>query len=471
MVKTVTNRIGLLMPDGVGLRNFVLGPFLRESVKEFAVAAMHTLPEPSVDIYRRWVMANRVEWVPLQEYRERPIPFTLRNSLAFAQMHWVKTFPMQERLKAPIVGSWRTKGATRLAKCVGRFSATPKRIRLLDRMHSAAVRRYSSEFKYYRRLLENVRPSVLFCSHQRPPIIIPAVLAAQSLNIPTCTFIFSWDNLASKGRIAAPFDHYFVWSELMRKELLQYYPDVTEDRIHIVGTPQFDPYDDESLLMSRDEFFRSLNADPNRPLVCYSGGDIHNIDDPNHVRTLLDAIRCGAIRGNPQVVLRPAPVDDGTRYDALRESYPELIYAKPAWVSTRANSWRSVIPLPEDVRFLTNITKHADLNVNFGSTMTIDFALRDKPVINVAFDVTDPPPFAMPLWDYQRKFEHYRPVIEFQAARFARSPEELALHVNDYLDNPALDRDGRRRLVELQVDLPIGRSSRKILDVLKQISG
>jgi hypothetical protein len=458
------------MPDGVGLRNFVLGPFLRETVKDFEIAALHTVPETSVDIYRRSEVGHRVEWLPLQHYRERPVPFILRNSLAYAQMHWVNTFPMQERLRAPVQGSWRTKGATHLAKRIGRFSASPKRIGLLDRLHSAAVRRHSSEFKYYRRLLQHWKPSVLFCSHQRPPIIIPAVLAAQSLKIPTCTFIFSWDNLASKGRIAAPFDHYLVWSELMRKELLQYYPDVTPDRVHIVGTPQFDPYGDATLLAPREEFFRSISADPRRPLICYSGGDVHNVDDPNHVRTLLDAIRSGQIRKNPQVVLRPSPVDDGRRYDALRTDYPELIYARPAWVSTRSNSWRSVIPLPEDVAFLTNITQHADLNVNFGSTMTIDFALRDKPVINLAFDVTNPPPFAMPLWEYQRRFEHYRPVIDFRAARFAKSADELAAHVNDYLDDPSLDREGRRRLVELQVDLPIGNSTQKIVHVLKRIS-
>ena len=44
------------------------------------------------------------------------------------------------------------------------------------------------------------------------------MLAAKSLGIPTATFIFSWDNLSSKGRIAAPFDYYLVWSEHMGDE-------------------------------------------------------------------------------------------------------------------------------------------------------------------------------------------------------------------------------------------------------------
>ena len=87
----------------------------------------------------------------------------------------------------------------------------------------------------YREIFNRIRPAVLFCSHQRPTTVLPAVLAARSLGIPTATFIFSWDNLSSKGRIAAPFDHYLVWSDHMRQELLQFYPHVPHENVHIVG--------------------------------------------------------------------------------------------------------------------------------------------------------------------------------------------------------------------------------------------
>jgi hypothetical protein len=67
-------------------------------------------------------------------------------------------------------------------------------------------------------------------------------------------------------------------------------------------------------------------------------------------------------------------------------------------------------------------------------------------------------------------FEHYRPVCELGAARLARSPDELPAHVNAYLANPALDRENRRRLVELEVGWGLGQSSRRIVDVLESIS-
>jgi hypothetical protein len=126
--------------------------------------------------------------------------------------------------------------------------------------------------------------------------------------------------------------------------------------------------------------------------------------------------------------------------------------------------------MPEDIQFLANLTNHADLNVNLGSTMTLDFGLHDKPVVNIAFDVADPPIFGMPVWDYYYFFEHYRPVWELGASRPARSPDELAQYVNEYLENPSLGREGRKKLAAMQVGAPLDASSSLILKTLEGIA-
>jgi hypothetical protein len=119
---------------------------------------------------------------------------------------------------------------------------------------------------------------------------------------------------------------------------------------------------------------------------------------------------------------------------------------------------------------LANLTAHADLNVNFGSTMTLDFALHDRPVVTPAFNVTEPPVFNMPLRDFCLQFEHYRPVAELGAARFATAPGELAQFINAYLADSTLDREGRRRLVALHVNEPPGTSSQRVVDALMRVA-
>ncbi|MFL5733351.1 MAG: hypothetical protein ACJ78Q_09125 [Chloroflexia bacterium] len=459
----------LLIPDGVGTRNFVLGPFLRHASAKGQVHTLHTIPNDLLPIYSA-ELSDKVQWHTLNPYHGSRLSLFLSEALAYGHMVWADTGAMRLKVKAPVKGSFQTRAMTGATRAVGRAAASPRRIKALDRWHSSVASRLP-EVEPYRQLFRKIKPSVLFCSHQRPSIIIPPVLAARSLGIPTATFIFSWDNLSSKGRIAAPFDHYLVWSELMRDELLHFYPDVNPEQVHVVGTPQFDPYADTKLLWSREEFFRQIGGDPTRPLICYSGGDSYTCpEDQEHVRVLMELIHGGRIKDDPQVVLRPAPVDGGSRYDKVRKLFPDLIYSAPVWAHTKPGDWSRSVPLPEDVQLLANLTHHSDMNVNMGSTMTLDFSIHDKPVVNVAFDVAQPPSHGVPLWDFVRLFDHYRPVIEFGTSRFARSEDEYAEHVNTYLENPALDREGRRKFVDLEVSGPLGQASSRIVETLEQIA-
>jgi hypothetical protein len=432
------------------------------------VSVLHNIPEAIADRHVAPISSG-VQWVPLRTYRERGLASFLRYTVGYAHMYWANTQAMRYNRRAPITGSWRRRALHHASRTAGRVAAWPDAIAALDWCQQRSVAA-APEVHHYRAWLEKEQPSILLCSHQRPPMVLPAVLAAKSLGITTATMVFSWDNLTSKGRIAAPFDHYLVWSEHMRADLQRFHPKIASDRIHVVGTPQFDLYADPSILWSRDDFCRRLGADPGRPIVCYSGGDAGTApEDPEHVAILAELIRSGRINGTPQLLVRPSPVDDGRRYDAVRARFPELLYVKPAWIDAESGDWSQVMPLPEDIVFLANLTHHADLNVNLASTMTLDFAIHDKPVVNIAFDVADPPPFGTALWDFYYRFEHYRPVVELGAARFARSADELADHVNTYLRHPELDRDARRRLVQLQLSVPIGESGRRVVDALTTI--
>lgn len=461
----------LLLPDGVGVRNFLLGRFARAAVERGPVAVLHVIPEALVGDYAA-PFGAAVSWHPLLPFDAGRLAETLGSALGYAHMHWGGTRAMRRRLatpaRAPSLGRW---AMTRTARALGRAVATPEGIAWLARRHQALAAS-APAVAHYRRQFQSLRPGFVLASHQRPLEVLAPVLAARELGIPTATFVFSWDNLTSKGRILAPFDHYLVWSPLMRDELLRFYPGVPPEHVHVVGTPQFEPYADESLRWTREEFCARVGLDPARRVICYSGGDAGTCpDDAAHVRLLLDLIRAGRIPGSPQLLLRPSPVDDGRRYAEVRARYPELIYCPPAWRHPEPGRWSRALPTAHDIPLLANLTRHCDVNVNVASTMTLDFALHDRPVVNVAFDMAQPPPLGAPVWELYYQFEHYRPVMALRAARAARSPEELVEHLSAYLADPALDREGRRRLVEMQVMRPIEGASERILSVLDRLAG
>jgi hypothetical protein len=464
----------LLLPDGVGARNFLLGSFVGLAVTRWNLSILHAIPQDRLATYSATLDAaglnGGVQWQTLRRDREDPATYFLRVATSYAHMYWADTFSMRRKRSMPPQGSPRARRLQRLGRLTGRLAASLSGVDALDRWHQKAAGRLPAVADY-RDLFSRIRPAVLLCSHQRPAPVLAPVLAARALGIPTATCIFSWDNLTSKGRIAAPFDYYLVWSEHMAGELMRYHPGIAPDRVYVVGTPQFDPYADRSLLWPKAAFYAHIGAEPSRPLICYSGGDPGTSpEDPDHVAGLMDMIRAGAVRQWPQVLLRPAPSDPGVRFAGVRGSYRELLFVPPAWVHSRPGDWSGVLPLPEDVTFLANLTAHADLNINVASTMTLDFAIHDKPVVNVAFDVASPPPHGRPLWEVFYQYEHYRPVVELGAARIARSQEDLAAHVNAYLESPALDQEARQKLVKLELGVPPGEGARAILAALDRIA-
>lgn len=461
--------VALLLPDGVGVRNFVLGSFAERVAEAGPVLALHALSD---DLVARYAPSTPdYDWQPLYPAVPGRVSELLASATGYAHMYWARTAAMQRRLGQRVTAPTRGRRAMiRTARALGRLAARPSGIAMLERLHHATVVR-SDAYAHYHALFARTRPGVLFCTQQRAPLAAAPVLAARALGIPTAAFIFSWDNLSSKQRIAAPFEHYCVWSDAMRDELRRFYPEVPPARIHVLGAPQFDPYADADVLWTREAFCRRVGADAHRPIICYSGGDTGTCpDDAHHVALLLRLIREGRIPGSPQVLLRPSPVDDGRRYEAVRREFPELRYLPPAWVHTVPGDWSRVAPLPEDVALLANVTHHCALNVNVASTMTLDFALRDRPVVNVAFDVTAPPPLGRPLRDVYYRYEHYAPVVAIGAARMAYDADDLARHVTAYLADPALDRAARAELAALEVVLPVGGAGRRIADLLLRLA-
>lgn len=460
--------VALLLPDGVGTRNFLVGPFRDAARDHLSISVLSALPDSARGLYER-DDAEPIAWERYRDYRDTPELYMLRNVLTYAHMYSIDTFGMRCLRSLPLKGRSKQRVAAEAARIIGRGVATVGGLRWLDdRLARAAAK--IPETARYRELFERTRPAVLLSSNQRPTGVLPAVLAAKSLGIPTATCIFSWDNLTSKGRIAAPFDHYLVWGAIMKRELKQFYPHIPDDRIHVVGALQFDPHADRRFLKTREAFCQEIGADPSRPLLCYSSGEPNNSpEDQDHTELVLQLIQSGRIAGRPQLLLRPTPTVEAGRFEGVRRRHPELIYSKPDWVSARNEEWSQSIPRPADVALLTNIAHHCDVNISVASTMTLDFAIHDRPIVNVAFDIANPPPFKYPLWDYYYKFEHYLPVIAAEAALFSRSADDLATHINTYLQDPGLHRENRRRLLTEELGVPVGDASQCIVDTLRRI--
>jgi len=461
----------LLLPDGIGIRNFILTDFINRLIASGPVIVWHALPEELVAPYQtEW--GNKASWHQLPVHSEGHLPFLLRRGKNMAQLYWqsepgtdVILHYMTNRIGSGLRGL-----RNRLAAGLGKiFSHAHAGIITLDRLHARAVQK-QAYFKAYLQFLQQHQPAVVFCSHQRSERAVPAMLAARALNIPTATFIYSWDNLP-KGRMAVHSDYFLVWSDHMRAEMLQYYPDINPERIFVVGTPQFEHYFNPNLTQSRTEFLKSLGLNPSRPTICFSGDDLTTSPfDSDYLADLAEAVRNIPESQRPQILFRRSPTDTTGRYNAVLSRYPEIVSSEPRWATLVDNDWSKVIPTPEDAQLLANIVRHCDLVVNVGSTMALDFAIVGKPALYLAYNPASWTPDCN--WNIEQvyRYPHFNHISRFEPVYWVRHPSDLGNLIVRALQHPEELEPARQRWVEFLVRTPLDQASARCVEALQCIT-
>jgi hypothetical protein len=316
--------------------------------------------------------------------------------------------------------------------------------RMERRERRLLLRDYRHAAEYERRLRgASLVVSTLPHSHdEAPPVVV-----ARHLGIPAAAWINSWDNLTSKPAYFTGYDHYFVWSDRMRSELLRYYPEAGGRTVDVTGVPHFDWYRCGSMGMSREELCALHGFDPRRPIVLYGTATPHLAPSEHLVvqRLARDLAGTDAL-GSPQLLVRLHPGEAGGRFRDW-QSGPGVAFQRPG--ERGRGSLAGYCPTREENRELVGTIRNADVIVNLASTLTLDAALCDRPAVNVAFDLSPESSFQTAILRYYTDYDHYRTVVESGAVRLAHSPEELLAHVTAYLRDPGLERQGRKRLVDL----------------------
>jgi len=289
----------------------------------------------------------------------------------------------------------------------------------------------------------------------RPSIVVstgpyqfndPGVVAAAKLaGIPVVAYIPSFDNITTKNRLVLTYDAFIVWSEDQKRQLEAFYPSAREVPVYAVGAPQYDVFFQERFHQSRSEFCAEAGLREDRAIILYALGS------PNLLKGEAD----GAVEfarwvaqgrfGDAQLIVRPHPVfDNGELHDRLAGFGPRVLLQRVSGV--QAGNVRS-----QDVgaiREWVNSFRHADVVVNLSSTVAIDAALCDRPVVNLDYDPAPGSPQTPLIRDINHVWSHFSPVAGSGAVWLVSRPEELVHAVRTYLERPELHREERRRMVE-----------------------
>lgn len=422
-------KIFILLPDGIGLRNFAFTKFQSLGLKmNFDICFWNNTPFPLQDLGFKEILIKNPQSHPLTDVLKnarKHIELNLSIAKTKDSVYDKYRFPFSYKNIKSIFKSLATQFLIFL------FSSE-KGLRLLQKL----INRLEKKTRYYSdslKTLQKEKPSFVFCTNQRPLLAIAPLLAAKELGIPTATFIFSWDNLP-KATMVVETDYYFVWSEHMKNELRFYYPYIKESQIKVTGTPQFESHFNPSILKTKEEFFTENGLDLNKKYICYSGDDITTSpNDPKYLEDVAKAvIKINQSGQNIGILFRRCPVDFSTRFDQVLETYKDVIVSvQPKWVK-KGEMWNTILPTKEDSILLVNTIKHTECVINLGSSMVFDYATFHKRCLFINYDVDV---CVMKNWSVKKiyNYVHFRSMPNKNAVIWINSPHEIQSRIESIL--------------------------------------
>ena len=430
-------RVCLLITDGTGIRNYLYSDVLKYIYNAGnEVVIWHSLPDRVIKT------AEDIHGISIEAYTfnsfSDPIVIRLyREASTYARL----LLNSKMKNNPTILTNWNTKRNTwgkkmlyPLAELLGLTLKSYAEVEKLERK-IFELQQKTLAFNIYREKLKAMNVDLLFCTHQRVPQNVPAVLAAESIGVKTTTAIFSWDNLP-KARLPVRVSQYLVWSSYMKNELREYYPEISEDRLDITGTPQFDFYQNSNHFKSKEKFAREYGLDPNKHWVLFSGDDsLTSPYDADYLREVSYAMRN---ENDIEILFREVPVEGTDRYKQVLETCDKIQHIPPKW--HKGKDWTTFTPTFDDFQLLGNLAKHCETVINVGSTMALDFVFFDHPALYINYDQ----PHAQ-NWSVNTiyQFEHFKTMNGLDAVGWINSKDEILKMIRKAIDSPdsiAVDR-------------------------------
>lgn len=304
-------------------------------------------------------------------------------------------------------------------------------------------------------------PSLILLANLFEDVEANFLRVAKDRGVYSVGLINSWDKVTARCILRILPDKLLVFNDVVKKEVVETNY-MRRENIFVSGISQYDHYF-KPLTISREEFLIGLGLDPQDRIMLYSpiGGMFSN-SDWEMIDFLYNLNTKGKF-GERVKIFVSFPPNDFIRREEL-EKRPWLIYQ---YIGIRFSDVRSADwdISSKDLDNLKNLLSSASIVVCYASSLSIDAAVFDKPVININFEVKDNGRLSKsPTLFY--KMTHYKKALDTGAIRLVDDEAALVEWVNKYLEDPSIDKEGRASLVEKQCQYTDGQSAQRIADFL-----
>lgn len=333
--------------------------------------------------------------------------------------------------------------------------------RLIEAYVDLESKMFMPASKQYSEILSQQNISLAMATHTHLHYESRLVNTAKSLAIPTLGLVRSWDNIL-KGIYTHP-DHMAVWNDINKTELMEM-AGYREDRIHVIGAPQFDTYFNLDNIWSRDEFLARFRLDSDRPIILFATlGHFHPyFDETCWMSLLTELIDNHQLKDNPQVICRLHPMSQYSHFHRfadnpnVRMSYVLRYWPALQWYMT-----------DQDMIEMANMLYHCTIVITPASTVTLESAIFDKPTIVPIFH-THQPEFAEMYFSVNWLGKHFGRIDNLRLVPIIRQAGQFADAINLALTDCHLFQAERKQLVSDYATYTDGKSTKRLADLIRR---
>ncbi|MFH1979279.1 MAG: hypothetical protein ABII97_02775 [Patescibacteria group bacterium] len=319
---------------------------------------------------------------------------------------------------------------------------------------------------FYAVYFDKYKPDVVFSTSIISKLDIDFLKEAKKRKIKTVAMPKVWDNITHVLYKVIP-DKLILQNDLMKEGAINYQRIKNPEIISVCGFPQFDWYRRKDVLMSREDYFKSIGLDPNKKLILWGSSGVFTPDDAHIPKILVEAIKSGKILNGAVSLLIRAHFTDAKdkRFDCFKGIENVQIddnLALSEFFHDRCD------PREDEIKRFVNMIYHSDVVVCLCSTLTLDAFCVDKPVVNTVFKS---------LYDKNGKdishilyeWDHYEPIIKEKAVDMVYSEEEFFKGLNDCLQYPERKKEARQRVLDTLCYKVDGQSSKRIANEILEM--
>lgn len=296
-------------------------------------------------------------------------------------------------------------------------------------------------------------------------------LEAQRLHLPAFAAVTNYDNIVNMGFRGYTPSCLAVWSRQMADEAITL-QDLSASKIEITGPVQYDRFI-QPLPMERETFLRSINLDPNRKTIFFAGG-VNITRYFEMYRLLIDGNKSGW-REPFNLIVRPYPhvkVLGSPGWRLLEKLIPrEGIYVSdPGSIDAsgdRTEELRTDLSFEDGPDELSYLLRYSDVMINTFSTISLEAAICDLPVIHLGYDTHTYGQRYGTISAFQQRQTHNRRKLRLAASKVAESEPQLIAFVEKYLDDRTIDRSARREYAVSECGELDGKAGVRLVAMIK----